>query len=399
MRIGVIGAGHAGVEAAWQASQRGAQVVLFSGESVLPYVRPRVVALAFGQVELDGMYLRPEQWYREHNIDLRLDSEVNLVDVHTKTVTAGGQEEMFDALVIATGASPALLAFARDFPDDVVPLWGVRESLAIRDRLRNTRRLAIVGGGISGVESALYARQAGLEVTLVEQRDRLIALQFGARPAAVLARRLQREGIDILTSRYAMEVSKEDNRLHVTLSDAGELVCDFMLTTVGAARKLRLFEQAGLKTGWGILVDEHLQTSAPGVFACGDIAQRDSIRITTAVRAHQQGRAAGDNAVTFVQGRPLAYVPEPVTPLFFKHKDVELLAVGPPEGEGLEEKVLADDGQAVYRSVLLEDGVLRGVQMVGTHEDFRQLVDSLGRPWPEDAPPEPSCALEEPGAA
>ncbi len=394
MRIGVIGAGHAGVEAAWQASQRGAQVVLFSAESVLPYVRPRVVALAFGQVELDGMYLRPEPWYREHNIDLRLDSEVNLLDAHTRTVTANGQEEMFDALVIATGASPALLAFARDFPEDIVPLWGVRESLTIRDRLRDIHRLVIVGGGISGVEAALYARQAGLEVSLVEQRDHLIPLQFGARAAAVLTCRLQREGVEVLTSRYAVDVARGDSRLHLTLSDARALVCDFILSTVGATRRLKLFEQAGLKTGWGILVNEHLQTSAPGVFACGDIAQRDRVRITTAVRAHQQGHAAGENAVTFVQGRPLAYVPEPVTPLFFKHGGMELFAVGPPEGEGLDEKVLADDGQAVYRSVLLDDGFLRGVQMVGTHEGFRELTDSLNRPWPNATPPQPSCPVE-----
>ena len=128
MRIGVIGAGHAGVEAAWRASQLGAQVVLFSGESVLPYFRPRVVALAFGQVELDGMYLRPEPWYREHGIDLRLDAEAIHLDAHAKAVTAGGREEIFDALVLATGAAPALLAFVREFPRDVIPLWGVERA-------------------------------------------------------------------------------------------------------------------------------------------------------------------------------------------------------------------------------------------------------------------------------
>jgi len=109
MRIGVVGVGHAGVEAAWRASQHGAQVVLFSGESVLPYFRPRVVALAFGQVELDGIYLRPEAWYREQGIDLRLDSGAIDLDAREKVVAAGGREELFDVLVLATGASPAWL--------------------------------------------------------------------------------------------------------------------------------------------------------------------------------------------------------------------------------------------------------------------------------------------------
>jgi NAD(P)H-nitrite reductase large subunit len=390
MRIGVIGAGHAGVEAAWRASQLGAQVVLFSGEPVLPYFRPRVVALAFGQVDLNGIYLRPESWYREHGIDLRLDSEVIDLDAREKAVTAGGREELFDALVIAAGAAPALLAFAREFPSDVIPLWGVRESLAIRERLGGTRHLAILGGGISGVEAALYAHEAGLDVTLVEKMDHLIPQQLGPGAAAVLARQLQRAGINVVTGRYAETVSKRE-RLYVTLDDVSEWSADLILTTVGATKKLKLFEQAGLQVDRGIVVDEYQQTSVPGVFACGDIAQRNGTRTNTVVRAHEQGRGAGENAVASVQGCPLIYVPEPVAPLFFKHKNMEIESVGPPAGDNLEERVLTTDGQTVYRSVLLERDdsstgsgeILRGIQMIGSHEGFRQLLDSLGRPWQE----------------
>ena len=144
-----------------------------------PYFRPKVVALAFGQVELEGMYLRPQPWYRAHGIDLRLDCAAIHLDTHAKTVTAGGHEELFDALVLATGASPALLAFVREFPNDVIPLWGVRESLAIRDRLGTMRHLLILGGGISGVEAALHAREAGRRVTIVEKMERLMSQQLG----------------------------------------------------------------------------------------------------------------------------------------------------------------------------------------------------------------------------
>ncbi len=381
MRIGVIGAGHAGVEAAWRASQAGAEVVLFSSEQVSPYFRPRVVALAFGQVELSGIYLRPEPWYREHGIDLRLNAEVVHLDVHAKAVTANGREELFDALVIATGAAPALLAFTREFPNDVIPLWGVRESLAIRDRLAGTRHLLILGGGISGVESALYAREAGVHVTLMEKMGRLMSQQLGAGAASVLARRLQTAGVTVMIGRSAVMVSKPKDRLLVTLDDAREIACDLILTTVGASKKLDVFARARLKTDRGIVVDEYQQTSVPGIFACGDIAQRDGARTSTVVRAQEQGRGAGDNAVAFLQGRKLAHVAEPITPLFFKHKDMEIESVGPPLGEGLKEKVVTDDGETVYRSVLLDHGDVVGVQMIGSHEGFRQLVESLGRPW------------------
>jgi len=330
---------------------------------------------------LDGIYLRPASWYREHGIDLRLDAEVVSLDLHAKAVTANGREELFDALIIATGAAPALLAFARDFPNDVVPLWGVRESLAIRDRLASTRHLLVLGGGISGVESALFACEAGREVTLVEKMNHLIPQQLGLGAATALTRRLQKAGVSVITGRFAVSAAKPRDQLFVTFDDASERTCDLVLTTVGANTKLDLFARAGVRTDRGIVVDEYQQTSMPGVFACGDIAQRDGVRVSTVVRAHEQGRGAGDNAAAFVQGRKLAYVAEPIAPLFFKHKDVEVQSVGPPAGAGLEEKVLTDDGEAVYRSILLDNGELVGAQMIGSHEGFRQLVDSLGQPY------------------
>ena len=292
-----------------------------------------------------------------------------------------GKEELFDALIIAAGASPALLAFVQDFPDDVIPLWSAGASMAIRERLASTRNLLIIGGGISGIESALYAHEAGMEVTVVEKMDRPMALQFGPGPPTVLGRWLHDKGIRLLTGRYAVAMSRRNGRLNIMLDDASELSCDLVLTTVGATRKLELFRRVGLKTDKGIVVDEYLGTSVPGIFACGDIAQRDHLRTTTVLRAHQHGRSAADNAIAFLQGRPLAYVPEPVSPLSFKHSDMEFHSVGQPSGKDLEEKILSGDGKCVYRSVLLEDGALRGVQMIGSHEDFWQLADSLGQTW------------------
>jgi nitrite reductase (NADH) large subunit len=382
MRIGIIGGGHAGVEAAQQAGRLGAQTVLFSSESVLPYYRPRVVALAFGRVELDGIYLKPKRWYEEHAIDLRLNSPTEQLDARGKIITAGGRQERFDALIVATGAAPALLPFVREFPSDIIPLWAVPQSLLIRERVNRVRELVIVGGGISGIESALYARDAGLNVTVVEKMDRVMAMQFGLRAGGVLSHVLEERGIRLLTGRYAVRVSKENDRLKIVLDDGLELSCDLILTTAGTTRKLELFQQAGLKTDRGILVDEHLQTSVPGVFACGDIAQRGSIGTATVARASQHGRGAADNAIAWLQGRPLSRVPDPVPSLSFRHTDTEFYAIGSTTGGNLLERVLSDDERSVYRSILLEDGILRGVQMVGSHDGLQQLASTLGQSCP-----------------
>jgi len=381
MRIGIIGAGHAGVEAARQARDRGADVVLFSGESVLPYFRPRVVALAFGQVEPDAISIRPKDWYGQNGIDLRLDCPVTELDARTKTVVARGRRETFDGLVIATGAAPVLLPFVRELPDDAIALWDVRRSLAIREKLGTARHVAVLGGGISGVEAALYAVDAGLAVTIIERENRLMPMQFGDRAAGVLAARLRDKGIHLTLGLWAESVSRTGRGLEVVLNDGETILCDLLVTTVGAVCDVALFERAGLRTDRGVLVDDCLQTAMPGVFACGDIAQRDGRRTASVMRATRQGRAAGTNVVAAAEGREPEPVPEIVVPLSFKHEDMEFHAVGPPRGTNLEEKVLPDSGADIHRSVLLENGLLRGVQMIGTSVDFRKLVSEIDQPW------------------
>jgi len=123
-----------------------------------------------------------------------------------------------------------------------------------------------------------------------------------------------------------------------------------------------------------------LSAASGGAGVRADGAGGDTVAAAV-LREHQHGRSAGDNAIAFLQGQPLAYVPEPVSPLSFKHSDIEFHSVGRPAGGDLEEKTLSDDGKHVYRSVLLENGALRGAQMIGSHENFRQPADSLGRTW------------------
>jgi NAD(P)H-nitrite reductase large subunit len=381
MRIGIIGAGHAGVEAARHLGDNGGEVVLYSDEPYLPYIRPRVVLLAFGRADLNVIAIRPQPWYAEHKIDLRLDCPVTEIDVHAKTVTARGRQEKFDALILATGAGPILLPFVSQFPEDVIPIWRAQDSLAIQKRLDKVRHMTILGGGISGLEAAVYGRDQRLDVTVVEKAPYLMAQQFGSAAAGVLAGRLANLGVHVRVGCFVTDVAKIDGRLRLRL-DNGELIdSDLALTTVGAARDIALYARAGLRTDRGVLVDERQQTSEPGVFACGDIAERANVRMGSILLAAEQGKGAAANAMASLTGRPLEPVADHKVPLSFKHPSIEFHAVGAPMGEGFEERPLHNGGETVYRSVVLEGDVLRGVQMIGSREGFRQLADSLGRPY------------------
>jgi len=381
MRIGIIGAGHAGVEAARQIRAGGGQVVLFSAESILPYYRPRVVLLAFGRVGLDEITMRPELWYTEHDIDLRLDCPVTRMDARARAVTARDQTETFDALIIATGAAPVRLPFAVRFPEDIFPIWAAHNSLAIQRRLDGAKRLVIVGGGISGLEAAAYARDAGLEVTVVEKAPYVMCQQLGPTAAGHLAARLRSYGICVKTGRFVTGVSKHGRQLEMILDDDDTLICDLALTTVGATCDPALFDAAGLETDKGVIVDACQRTSVPNVFACGDVARQDGVRTASTVRALAQGRGAAANAIAALTGKPLQEVPERIVSLSFKHANVEFHAVGPPPGKVLQEKVLSGGQPGSYRSVVLENGILRGAAMIGDRTGFRELAETLGQPW------------------
>lgn len=378
MRIGIVGAGHAGVEAAKYVSENGGEVVLYSDEPYLPYIRPRVVLLAFGRADLDAIAMRPQRWYDEHKIDLRLACPVAEIDVHAKTVTARGRPEKFDALILASGAGPILLPFVSQFPEDVIPIWRACDSLRIQKRLASLRHLTVLGGGISGLEAAVYCRDQGLDVTVVEKAPYLMSLQFGPAGAGVLARRLANLGVQVRGGRFATDIAKIDGRLRLRLDDGGQILSDLVLTTVGAVRNVTLFAQAGLKTGRGVLVDEYQQTSEPGVFACGDIAERPNVRTGSILLAAEQGKGAAANAMAALSGRPMAPIPNHQVPLSFKHPHIEFHAIGAPATREFAEKPLSNGEELIYRAVILEGEILRGVQMIGSREGFRQLADSVG---------------------
>ncbi|MGE5293922.1 MAG: NAD(P)/FAD-dependent oxidoreductase [Solirubrobacterales bacterium] len=381
MRIGIVGAGHAGVEAARYISENGGEVVLYSDEPFLPYIRPRVVLLAFGRTDLDAIALRPQQWYDEHKIDLRLNCPVTEIDVHAKTVAAQGRQEKFDALILAAGAGPILLPIVSQFPKDIIPIWRAQDSLCIQKRLGDVRHLTIIGGGISGLEAAVYGREQGLDVMVVEKASWLMMQQFGSAAAGVLARRLANLGVRVKAGRFVTDVAKTDARLSLRLDDGEQIQSDLVLTTVGAARNVSLFAKAGLRTQRGVLVDQYQQTSVPGVFACGDIAERPNVRTGSILLAAEQGKGAAVNALATLAGRPLEPVPDRKVPLSFKHPSIEFHAVGTPPIQGFAEKLLSDGEESIYRSVVLDGEILRGVQMIGSREGFRELANSLDQPY------------------
>lgn len=371
MCIAIIGAGHAGVEAAIAARKAGAKVTLFSDEPLPPYFRPRLVALAFGQIQREAILMHPEAWYAAQGITLRLNAPVRTLDPASGRLTAGdGPSEPFDAFVLTCGARPVCPQFPFSpgaLP--ILPLWSVAEAESIRTHVRPGARVSVLGGGILGIETALRAREVGLAVTLIERENRLMPLQFAPDGSAMLQRLLELRGITIRTG--------------VTTVTASDLNGDFVALSIGARPNLALAKSAGLTIAKGIVVNTCLQTSHPRVFAAGDAVQFPEPARPCVREAVAQGRIAGANAAASAAGRPLVIHTPQHTPLTFKGGDLELASAGYSGGDDSELRVLAEETLPdTFRALVIQSGILTGVQMVGVRKDFDSWSQRLGEPYP-----------------
>ena len=381
MHIGIVGAGHAGIEAAQAARQAGAEVTVFSAEPVLPYFRPRLIAVAMGQTDPGEISMHPAAWYVERGIRLRVATPVTALDVAARTVTTNGVSEPFDALVLACGAVPRRPRFTGETPEmPVFTLWSMADALAIRARVRPDARLVVIGGSSLGIESAVRAWAQKMQVTIVEQMPRLMSAQLGVDAAGFLSAQVTARGLTVKLGHVVESLgATADGAIDVRLDDGSTLAADCVLVCIGAVPELSLARQAGLATARGISTDANLQ-AAPGIFVAGDVCQAAGVPARGVVReANAQGRLAGANAAAVMGARLKPFAPF-LIPASVRCPGIEINAAGQSGGDGLLEERLPESAtkDALRIRIQRGDGRVVGVQMIGTREGIDELVAQMG---------------------
>ncbi len=395
MKIAVIGAGLAGIEAALAARKAGASnVTIFSRENVLPYMRPRLPEIAFSTGDVASIAMHPKEWYEEKGISLRLDTLVSDIDRADREqnhererdhiLETPDGDELFDAVILSMGgnAFKPVVRGAAAAPT-IYTLWSADDARRVNRQVKRSHAVAILGGGILGVECSLRAAKAGLQVHLIERNERLMASQFDADASAAIRAKLAASKVVIHTGTTLDYAEQIGSKLCMRLSTEKKSVdVDFLLMTVGARSNFALAQTAGITIDRGICVDEMLQTSSSLIFAAGDCAQYGGVGRFSARGAIIQGRVAGFNAVAAVaKGAGFARCPIDEIPLLFKSRDLEMHAWGQTAENTIGGKVIRlDNGKKkniVKAEVKRSDGMVVGVQMVGTGDGFDERVKEL----------------------
>jgi 3-phenylpropionate/trans-cinnamate dioxygenase ferredoxin reductase subunit len=272
----IVGASLTGAKAAEELRTQGfdGRVLLLGSEHERPYERPPLTKdYLRGESEREKAYVHEQDFYEQHQIELETDATVTALDPAGSRLTlADGRELSYDRLLLATGAEPRRIPIAGADLDGVHYLRTLSDCDALRQRLEAGGRVVVVGAGWIGSEFAASARQRGLEVTMVDPlalpNERIFGPEIGT-----FYRDLHRDhGVELVLGE-GVEAFEGNGSVARVRTDGGKTIdCDFVLVGIGVAPRIELARSAGLKVDNGIVVNEKLQTSTPGVFAAGDVA-------------------------------------------------------------------------------------------------------------------------------
>ncbi|MFH8570259.1 NAD(P)/FAD-dependent oxidoreductase [Streptomyces sp. NPDC017993] len=305
-RLVVVGANIAGLRAVEAARQTGfdGPVTLIGAEPHLPYNRPPL-SKGFLRADTGGeaQYFRGEESLRsELAVDLRLGAPATALCPDTRTIRVGDEELPYSAAVIATGARARTLPGASRLRG-VHTLRTLDDARRIRAALVPGARLVVVGAGFVGAEVAFTAKESGVDVTVLEAAPTPLVRAVGSEMGAVLGGLLGRRGIALRCGAAVEELQGTDRIESVRLADGTTLPTDLVVVGIGADPATDWLAGSGLELDDGVVCDRHLRTSAPGVYAAGDVARwfnpvlDRTVRLEHWTTAAEQGALAARNAV------------------------------------------------------------------------------------------------------
>jgi NADPH-dependent 2,4-dienoyl-CoA reductase/sulfur reductase-like enzyme len=389
-RIVIVGTGLAGASAAGALREQGydGDLLLIGEQRHRPYELPALSkGILLGDTD-DPDWVNEESFYAEKNIDLRLGTRVGAIQVGDRTVEVDGKSEQWDRLLLATGSTPRRLRVPGHDFDNVRRLRRLDDARSLRQELTEGKNVVIIGAGWIGCEVAAAARKHGANVTVVDTLSHPLHRVLGDTLSGVFRNLHESQGVTFrLDAGVVSYVGADGRATGVQLEDGSELPADLVLVAVGAAPRTELAQEAGLALSddGGVQVDTTLRTSAPDVFAVGDIAAHAHPRYGRRIRVEHWANAK-DQGAHVAQNLLGASEPFIASPYFFSDQydlGMEFRGLTDPFTDEL--VVRGDLGTREFIAFWLRDGSLQAAMNVNMWDDgdtLQALVDKRARVEP-----------------
>ncbi|MGI6368440.1 MAG: NAD(P)/FAD-dependent oxidoreductase [Anaerolineae bacterium] len=375
MQVAIVGNGIAGTTTARFVGERvpDAKITIYSREPYAYYSRPRLIDFIAGEAPLEGMPQYDAAWYEKRHIETCLSCEVASIDTAGKTLTlSSGQQHSYDVLVLATGANAFVPPIAGVEKKGVGTLRTLQDAVTLCQAAQCCDRIVVLGGGLLGLDTAISFIHFGTAVTVVEAQPWLLPRQLDREGAAVLQHMVESRGVRVITDDLCLQVLGEEQVEGIRLKSGLELPACQLVISAGVRANIALAKQAGLACNRGILVNERMETSAPQVYAVGDCAEFNGNVWGIIPVALAQARVAASQ----IAGEVTTLYTDLVPSTTLQVGGIELTSIGEvnPVGEGFQEYRYADDAHAVYKKVVVRDGIVVGAIMFGDRSDLPAIT-------------------------
>lgn len=313
-RVIIVGAGHAAGQAATSLRQKkyAGEIVMIGDEPYIPYQRPPLSkAFLAGDLTVERLYFKPENFYPDHDVRLKLNTRVDSIDpvAHTVTTADGGALE-YSKLILATGSRVRELPIPGNELDGVHYLRSIADVEAMQEGFASGAKIVVVGGGYIGLEVAAVAVKRGLDATILETESRVMNRVVAREISQFFQDMHIEEGAKLELGRRVQQINGDNGKVvSVTCADGFSVDADMVVIGIGIIPNVELAEAAGLKCSNGIVVDENCQTGDADILAIGDCTRHPNgllgrhLRLESVHNAIEQGKTAAANIV----GEPAPY--------------------------------------------------------------------------------------------
>lgn len=349
------------------------EILIIGAEDTPAYGRPLISYLLAGKITPDRLALRPQEFFEKANVSLKLGTTVTGIDIKAKTVTTDkGETVEYENLLIATGGIPFTPPIPGSDGVDVYNFTNLEHAQTLISKAKEIKRAVVIGGGLIGLKAGESLFDRGVDVTILELSPRILSLAFDENAASLAGTRLEEVGLNVRCGVSAKEIQRDadGNLKGVHLTDGDFLQCDVVVIAIGVVPNYGLAKDNGIDVDRGIKVDDHMRSSAEGVFAAGDVAQAkdllfgDDRVIPIWTNAYNQGFCAGKNMTGTDTEFSGSLAMNSIS--FYGLPTISVGTVNPPEDDDSYEVTIAlDEKKKSYRKLVFQNDKLVGYVLVG----------------------------------
>jgi len=375
MRVIIIGNGLGGAIAAKILREMGSEVEIdiFTEEKYHYYPRPNLIEFLAGNLPLEKIFAYSEDWYSQQRIEVHLKRPVEKIIPESEEIEVeGGKREKYDALLLAAGSFPFVPPFKGAEKQGVFTLRTLDDALEILEYQKNHRRIAVIGGGLLGLEIARALSSGGASVEIVEFFEHLLPRQLDIQGSSLLKTEIEKMGMKVHLGLATEEILGQDEMKGLKFKGGQKLEADMAIVAAGIRPEIELGKEAGLETDRGLVVNDFLQSSDPKIFAAGDILQHGGKIYGIIPATFAQARLAASN----ILGDKKKY--EGTIPWnTLKVVGLYLTSVGLINSEDETQEEIREERREenIYKKIILQDGIIIGALWFGT----KHGVDHISR--------------------